>query len=238
MPKYTTGELAKMCDVTVRTVQYYDKIELLTPSELSDGGRRLYNDEDYQKLMLINMLKSMSISLSNIKEILNNDDSKKVLALILAEQKLIIQEEIEQKNNQLNVINTLQYGLDNNLPVKTNKDIAFIMENRKELKKTRVNLTLMAIFIGVFQWGSILWWIFKGNYVPYLIILPFRIIAAIFLIKYYYRRTAYVCPECNTKFKPKLKEFTFAKHTLTTRKLICPNCATKGFCLEVYSGNN
>ena len=42
MPKYTTGEIARLCGVTVRTVQYYDSRGILTPSELTDGGRRLY----------------------------------------------------------------------------------------------------------------------------------------------------------------------------------------------------
>ena len=42
MSKYTTGELAKLCGVTVRTVQYYDTRGILIPSELTEGGRRLY----------------------------------------------------------------------------------------------------------------------------------------------------------------------------------------------------
>ena len=50
MARYTTGELAKLCDVTVRTVQYYDSKGLLKPSDLSDGGRRLYSDEDLTNL--------------------------------------------------------------------------------------------------------------------------------------------------------------------------------------------
>ena len=41
MSKYTTGELAKLCGVTVRTVQYYDTRGILIPSDLSEGGRRL-----------------------------------------------------------------------------------------------------------------------------------------------------------------------------------------------------
>ena len=45
MSKYTTGELAKLCNVTVRTVQYYDKRGILIPTELSEGGRRLYTEK-------------------------------------------------------------------------------------------------------------------------------------------------------------------------------------------------
>ena len=43
MSKYTTGEIARLCGVTVRTVQYYDRRNILNPSELSEGGRRLYS---------------------------------------------------------------------------------------------------------------------------------------------------------------------------------------------------
>ena len=42
MSKYTTGEMAKLCNVTVRTVQFYDTKGLLIPSDLTEGGRRLY----------------------------------------------------------------------------------------------------------------------------------------------------------------------------------------------------
>lgn len=39
MSKYTTGELAKLSGVTVRTVQYYDTRGILIPSELTEGGK-------------------------------------------------------------------------------------------------------------------------------------------------------------------------------------------------------
>lgn len=38
MSMYTTGELAKLCGVTVRTVQYYDSRSILLPSRLSEGA--------------------------------------------------------------------------------------------------------------------------------------------------------------------------------------------------------
>ena len=45
MSKYTTGEIAKLCGVSVRTVQYYDTRGILAPSELTEGGRRLYSED-------------------------------------------------------------------------------------------------------------------------------------------------------------------------------------------------
>lgn len=51
MSQYTTGELAKQCNVTVRTVQFYDQRGILVPSSLTEGGRRLYS-EDFLKIYL------------------------------------------------------------------------------------------------------------------------------------------------------------------------------------------
>ena len=46
----TVGEVAKKMDVTVRTLQHYDREGLLRPSAVSEGGRRLYTDKDIIKL--------------------------------------------------------------------------------------------------------------------------------------------------------------------------------------------
>ncbi len=46
MSLYTTGELAKKCNVSVRTIQYYDERGILVPTDLTEGGRRLFSEED------------------------------------------------------------------------------------------------------------------------------------------------------------------------------------------------
>ena len=55
----TVGELAKKMNVTVRTLQYYDKEGVLSPSAESEGGRRLYTDKDLVLLHQILSLKSL-----------------------------------------------------------------------------------------------------------------------------------------------------------------------------------
>ena len=52
MSKYTTGEIAKLCGVTVRTVQYYDTRGNLVPSELSEGGRRLTSETNLRGIRI------------------------------------------------------------------------------------------------------------------------------------------------------------------------------------------
>ena len=64
MSKYTTGELAKLCGVTtVRTVQYYDTRGILVSSEFSEGGRRLYCDEDVKQMKIICFLRELGLSI-------------------------------------------------------------------------------------------------------------------------------------------------------------------------------
>ncbi|MBR3326823.1 MAG: MerR family transcriptional regulator [Atopobiaceae bacterium] len=50
---YSTGELARACEVSVRTVQYYDQKGLLPHSDLTEGGRRVYTQDDLAKLRKI-----------------------------------------------------------------------------------------------------------------------------------------------------------------------------------------
>ena len=86
MSMYTTGELAKLCGVTVRTVQYYDSRSILLPSRLSEGGRRLYSEDDLRKMKTICFLRSLGLSIDSIREILDEAHPEQVIALILQQQ--------------------------------------------------------------------------------------------------------------------------------------------------------
>jgi DNA-directed RNA polymerase subunit RPC12/RpoP len=50
----------------------------------------------------------------------------------------------------------------------------------------------------------------------------------------FFKRVAYICPECHTVFRPSYKEAFFARHTRTLRKVTCTHCGHKGFCVETY----
>ena len=83
MSKYTTGEIAKLCGVSVRTVQYYDERGILIPSELSEGGRRLYSEDDYKKLKIICFLRDAGISIKSIGELLSESNPSSVFLFCL-----------------------------------------------------------------------------------------------------------------------------------------------------------
>ena len=82
----TIGEVAKKMNVTVRTLQYYDREGLFSPSSESEGGRRLYTDRDLIKLHQILSLKSLGFSLEEIKNRLPSLDTPAEIAAALTEQ--------------------------------------------------------------------------------------------------------------------------------------------------------
>ncbi|WP_320128210.1 MerR family transcriptional regulator [uncultured Sphaerochaeta sp.] len=68
--KYRIGELAHKCNVTVRTIRYYESLGLLKTRSRSDGGQRYYSDADSVYLKRIMELKELDFSLSEIKSII------------------------------------------------------------------------------------------------------------------------------------------------------------------------
>ena len=73
MSKYTTGEIARLCGVSVRTVQYYDTRNILVPSELSEGGRRLYSENDLKRMRIICFLRELDLSIDAMSQILKEE---------------------------------------------------------------------------------------------------------------------------------------------------------------------
>ena len=104
----TVGEVAKKMGVTVRTLQYYDKEGLLSPSAESKGGRRLYTDKDLITLHQIISLKSLGFSLDNIKERLISLETPADVANALTEQADDIRQKIEQLQASLSAIEQLK----------------------------------------------------------------------------------------------------------------------------------
>lgn len=104
----TVGEVAKKMGVTVRTLQYYDKEGLLSPSAESKGGRRLYTDKDFITLHQIISLKSLGFSLDDIKERLISLETPADVANALTEQADDIRQKIEQLQASLSAIEQLK----------------------------------------------------------------------------------------------------------------------------------
>lgn len=104
----TVGELAKRMGTTVRTLQYYDRENLLKPSAESEGGRRLYTDKDMIRLHQILSLKSLGFSLEDIKKRLISLDTPEDVANALAGQAADIEKQIRVLSETLADIKALR----------------------------------------------------------------------------------------------------------------------------------
>ncbi|WP_286689360.1 MULTISPECIES: MerR family transcriptional regulator [unclassified Aeromicrobium] len=69
------GELAERTGLSLRTIRHYDQIGLLAPSGRSEGGFRLYTEDDYDRLMLIRRMKPLGYSLEQMGDLLRALDS-------------------------------------------------------------------------------------------------------------------------------------------------------------------
>lgn len=236
MSRYTTGEIAKHCGVSVRTVQYYDTRGILVPSELSEGGRRLYSEEDLKRMRIICFLRELDLPLGSIGELLSGEHPENVISILLDEQETALREEIEGKQTKLDRLSELKKALKavEHFSVESIGDVAYVMENKKKMRRLHAMMLLSGIPIGILQWTSIILWIVRGIWWPFVAWLLVFIPYGVWITSFYFKRVAYICPQCHAIFKPALKEVFWARHTPTLRKLTCTACGYHGFCVETY----
>ena len=77
----TVNEVSKLAGVSIRTLQYYDKIGLLHPTGHTDAGYRLYDDTDLERLQHILLFRELEFSLKDIASIINSPDFDRTKAL-------------------------------------------------------------------------------------------------------------------------------------------------------------
>ena len=130
----TIGEVAKKMGVTVRTLQYYDKEGLLSPSTQSEGGRRLYSNKDLIMLHQILSLKSLGFTLDDIKERLIKLETPKDVANALSEQADDIRNKIKNLQDSLKAIEQLKEEVlqMNTVNFKKYADIIVILQMKNE----------------------------------------------------------------------------------------------------------
>ena len=240
MSKYTTGEIAKRCGVTVRTVQYYDTRGILIPSELTEGGRRLYSENDLKRMKIICFLRDLGLPIDSISKMLAEDDPGSVISLLLEQQENTLREEIGERKERLDRLESLRRDLKDveAISFESIGAIAYTMTNKKKLRKMRAFMLVTGIPVTLLQWAAIIlgitkgWWWLLGIWA--VVAIPW----GVFISKYYYNHTAYLCPQCHTVFTPTFREMFFAKHTPNTRRLTCTSCGHHGFCVEVAKEEN
>lgn len=126
------SEFASVGDVTVRTLRYYDKINLLKPSDYTEGGHRLYTKDDLHVLQQIQSFKHLGFSLGEIQNIILQRDveTKEFLRQMHFQRELIL---VEQE--------------------RIAKVLSHLDEMTKKFQKEeRVDIALFSSFLQTFIW--------------------------------------------------------------------------------------
>ena len=141
MSKYTTGELAKLTGVSVRTVQYYDNRGILVPSELSEGGRRLYNEGDLKRMKIICFLREAGLPINSIAALLSEEKPESIISLLLKQQEDVLREELSERQKRLELLEGIRREISEleSFSVESIGDIAHVMKEKKQAKQNALD---------------------------------------------------------------------------------------------------
>lgn len=99
---YTIGQFAKICSVSVKSLRYYEKIDLLTPAQVDDYNQyRYYSWEQVEAMKSILFLKDLGIPLAKIKQIIAQGNKIEELAEVLEEHRQYLLGQLESTNSRL-----------------------------------------------------------------------------------------------------------------------------------------
>ena len=90
----TVNEVSKLTGVSIRTLQYYDNIGLLKPTEYTEAGYRLYDEEALERLQQILLFRELEFPLKEIKDIIYNPKFNKEKVLEQQIELLVLKKNI------------------------------------------------------------------------------------------------------------------------------------------------
>ncbi|EGQ21757.1 transcriptional regulator [Sporosarcina newyorkensis 2681] len=128
MTYLSTGELAKRLEVSVRTLRYYDQIGLVQPTERGNGGKRLYTEDDIFTLEKILILKDLSLSLEDSKQIIQEQS----MASILSAHRSSLTEQVETLDESIRHTTSLIHVLELEGEIKWQDLLTLVVDYKKE----------------------------------------------------------------------------------------------------------
>lgn len=140
---YTSGEFAKMAHISVRTIRFYDKQNILKPSYVNESGARFYTDEDFVRLQQILLLKYLGFSLEDIRNMVVEDLDYQMLRNSLKLQLKLVKDRIEQMQMVAKAIEdtTEALAVSRNIDWSQMLDLIHLTNMENSLKSQYVNST-------------------------------------------------------------------------------------------------
>ncbi len=134
---YSSGAFAKMAGVTLRTIRYYDKQNILKPSLVTDSGARFYTEQDFSRLQQILLLKFLGFSLEDIRELTFSDADSNYLANSLHIQQKLIQDRIEHMQLVRKAIEDTAAAIESHQDIDWNASLNLLQLTRMETSLKR-----------------------------------------------------------------------------------------------------
>lgn len=107
----TTGEMARRSNNTLRTVRFYEEEGILRPVRRTEGGHRLFDKRELERLMLVTDMRAAGLSLDEIKQILEVKQRANTGAEAAKTATEILGRRIEELRDKLSVLTRLQEDL-------------------------------------------------------------------------------------------------------------------------------
>jgi DNA-binding transcriptional MerR regulator len=152
------GELARRTGLTVRTLHHYDAIGLLSPADRSEGGHRVYGEQDVRRLYRIVSLRSLGFPLDAIAGVLDRDgfDARAAVADHLHR----LEDQIERDRALRRTLRSLLDRLETEDFLTTIEEMTmhqryYTPDQLEQLEQRRRSLGEEAIRDGEREWGEI-----------------------------------------------------------------------------------
>ncbi|MNO75535.1 HTH-type transcriptional regulator HmrR [compost metagenome] len=222
------GEFSKICEVSTKTLRYYEEIGLILPDVINpDNGYRYYSIKQMEKMLFINRLKSYYFSLDEIKTILEleKDQSEEKLHTALNRKKREIHEKMNAFEYTLKQMSTDILNLEKGIPI-----MSYLNSIDVQLVETEpMNILFMRQLLSSDDYSS-----GYGRYFSRL----YEKIASDKLTMLGTPMTIYHSPEYNpvgndTEFAIPIEETS--KETRVLSGGLCAKCALRGSYLELTS---
>lgn len=229
---YSIGEAAKKLQVSTRTLRFYEEKDLVRPAYTEESGYRFYSEEQIRQIELILFLKELGFSLRQIKMLIQDKHGGQSLDLLLKEQYQENQRKIDKLSKKQRKIEHLQKIKLSRVVLTNHSGIKDIMRKENRLSALRRRMCFLGILLILGELiGISLLYAFKVQ--MSVAVIGITVVGAIALSKYYYDNVEYVCPNCGDVFIPSFLTFNLAPHTPKFRKLTCPRCGKRSYCLEI-----
>lgn len=233
---FTTGELAKLCNVSVRTVQYYDKEDILKPSELSDGGRRIYTEDEVKRFRCICLYKALGFSLKDIKEVTNSSDTFSLLSETILRQRNKIKDEIKVFQNMEERLVAIQQQIEDTggAKVESIEELDSLLVKKNLHRKTDIMTYVFLVSYVLVLCSGFALAVSIGGILP-IIMSGLALILLFGLIYYHSQVNSYVCSVCHIKFSIGFFKDMFTLNSGKKGKYLkCTHCGHKGWFKETF----